>query len=137
MLTIKTIIAQTYANWSEAVKAKVGDNYSIENSATVSKMPYASLFFPGVSGDAYDLEGGEGTVIPSVQIDIYTNGQKALTSAYEIDELSHAAMLKMRYRRTTGPEFVQSTDPSIKRLTSRYSRVIGFGDSLTAQDGTG
>ena len=75
MLKIKTIIEQTYSNWSEAVKAKVGDNYSMENSAKVSKMPYASLFFPGVSGDAYDLEGGEGTVIPSVQIDISTNGQ--------------------------------------------------------------
>lgn len=136
-MTILDIVEKTYALWGEAVSKKVGDNYSMENSATVSKMPYASLFFPSVSGDAYDLEGGEGTVIPSVQIDIYTNGQKALTSAYEIDELSHAAMLKMRYRRTTGPEFVQSTDPSIKRLTSRYSRVIGFGDSLTAQDGTG
>ena len=136
-MTILDIVEKTYALWGEAVSKKVGDNYSMENSTTVSKMPYASLFFPGVSGDAYDLEGGEGTVIPSVQIDIYTNGQKALTSAYEIDELSHAAMLKMRYRRTTGPEFVQSTDPSIKRLTSRYSRVIGFGDSLTAQDGTG
>ena len=58
MLTIKTIIEQTYANWSEAVKAKVGDNYSMANSATVSKMPYASLFFHGVSGDAYDCVGG-------------------------------------------------------------------------------
>lgn len=130
MLTIKTIIENTYAKWGEEISEKVGDNYSMENSSVVSVMPYASLYFLGVPGNSYDLEGGEGTVMPTLQVDIYTNGQRALTKAYEIDEISHSTLIGMGYRRIYGCELIQSTDPSIKRLVSRYSRVIGFGETL-------
>ena len=130
MLTVKTIIENTYAKWGEAIREKVENNYSMENSGTVSRFPYASLYFLGLPGDAYTLEGDEGTVVPTLQVDIYTTGQKAITKAYEIDEVSHAALIGIGYRRTYGPELTQSTDPSIKRLLSRYSRVVGFGDSI-------
>ena len=130
MLTIKTIIENTYAKWGEEIREKVGNNYSMENSSVVSDFPYASLYFLGLPGNSYDLEGDEGTVIPTLQVDIYTNGQRALTKAYEIDEISHSTLIGMGYRRIYGCELIQSTDPSIKRLVSRYSRVIGFGDSL-------
>lgn len=130
MLTVKTIIENTYTKWSEAISEKVGDNYSMENSSIVSVMPYASLYFLSVLGNSYDLEGDEGAVMPTLQVDIYTNGQRALTKAYEIDEISHSALVGMGYRRTYGCELIQSTDPSIKRLVSRYSRVIGYADKL-------
>ena len=130
MLTVKSIVENTYAKWGEEISKKIGNNYSMENSSVVSVMPYASLYFLGVPGDSYDLEGDEGTVMPTLQVDIYTNGQRALTKAYEIDEISHAVLAGMGYRRIYGCELIQSTDPSIKRLVSRYSRVIGFGDSL-------
>lgn len=130
MLTVKTIIDTVFEKWSSAVSEKLGDNYSMENSETVSKLPYASLYFMGLPNGASVLDGGEAAVTPTVQVDIYTTGQRALTSAYEIDELSHEALLGMRFRRTTGPELIQSTDPSIKRLTSRYTRVCGYGDSF-------
>lgn len=130
MLTVKTIIENTYTKWSEAISEKVGDNYSMENSSIVSVMPYASLYFLSVPGNSYDLEGDEGAVMPTLQVDIYTNGQRALTKAYEIDEISHSALVGMGYRRTYGCELIQSTDPSIKRLVSRYSRVIGYADKL-------
>lgn len=130
MLTVKSIIETTYEKWSEAISKKVGDNYSMENSGTVSKFPYCSLYFLGVPGDTYTLEGNEGTVSPTLQVDIYTTGQKSLSQAYEIDDVSHETLVRMGYRRTTGPELIQSTDPSIKRLTSRYGRIIGYGDSL-------
>ena len=129
-LTVKSIVEKTYENWSNAIKGKVGNNYSMKNSGTVSKFPYASLYFQGLPGDTYTLTGEEGTVIPTVQIDIYTNGQRGLTQAYEIDELSHGVMLKMGYRRAYGPEPDQNVDPSINRLISRYSRVIVYADSL-------
>ena len=130
MLTVKTIIENTFSKWSEAVSAQVGVNYSMENSSVINHLPYTSLYFLGLPGDSYDLEGNEGTVMPTLQVDIYTNGQRALTKAYEIDSTSHETLIGMGYRRTTGPELIQSTDPSIKRLVSRYQRVIGFGDSL-------
>lgn len=130
MLTVKSIVENTYSKWSEAISEKVGDNYSMENSSVVSVMPYASLYFLGVPGNSYDLEGDEGTVMPTLQVDIYTNGQKALTKAYEIDEISHSTLVGMGYRRIYGCELIQSTDPSIKRLVSRYARVWGYGDSF-------
>lgn len=130
MLTVKTIIENTFSKWSEAVSAQVGDNYSMENSSVINHLPYTSLYFLGVPGNSYDLEGDEGTVMPTLQVDIYTNGQKALTKAYEIDEISHSTLVGMGYRRIYGCELIQSTDPSIKRLVSRYARVWGYGDSF-------
>ena len=130
MLTVKTIVENTFSKWGEAISAEVGDNYSMENSSVINSLPYASLYFLGLPGNSYDLEGDEGTVIPTLQVDIYTNGQRALTKAYEIDEISHAVLAGMGYRRIYGCELIQSTDPSIKRLTSRYSRLIGLAETL-------
>lgn len=130
MLTVKTIVDSTFSAWGKAVSAEVGDNYSMENSATVSKLPYASMYFQGIPTSGSTLEGGEAAVTPSVQIDIYTNGQRALTKAYEIDEVSHAALLSIGYTRSYGPELIQNVDPSIKRLTSRYSRLVGLAETL-------
>lgn len=130
MLTVKSIVENTYAKWGEEIRKKIGNNYSMENSSVVSDFPYASLYFLGLPGNSYDLEGDEGTVIPTLQVDIYTNGQRALTKAYEIDEISHSTLIGMGYRRIYGCELIQSTDPSIKRLISRYQRIIGFGESL-------
>lgn len=130
MLTVKTIIETVFAKWCEALKDMVGDNVSMENSTVVNSMPYATMYFQGLPTDSADLEGNENSITPSIQIDIYTSGQKALSKGYEIDEKSHAALTGMGFRRSYGPELIQATDPSIKRLTSRYTRIVGYGDSL-------
>lgn len=130
-MTILEIINTVYSRWTESIsKTDVKNNYSMENSATMAKIPAATLFFTGVPGNTWDLEGDESTVMPTAQVDIYTKGQKALTQAYEIDAVSHETLTKMGFRRVSGAELIQATDPTIKRLVSRYSRVIGFGDSL-------
>ena len=130
-MTILEIINTVYARWGEAIsQTAVKDNYSMENSTTVAKLPAATLYFQGLPTSASDLEGNESSVMPTVQVDIYTKGQRALTEAYSIDELSHSALVGMRFRRSYGPELIQSTDPSIKRLTSRYTRLFGLGDKL-------
>lgn len=131
MLTVKSIIENTYARWNKEISKKVGNNYSMDDSSTISKFPYASLYFLGLPTDTATLEGDEGTVLATLQVSIYTTGQRSLTQAYEIDEVSHETLVnEMGYRRTAGPELIQSTDPSIKRLVSRYSRVVGFGDTI-------
>ena len=129
-MTVYEIINTIFSKWGEAVCQKVGTNYFMENSTTVAKLPAATLYFQGLPTSASDLEGNESSVMPTVQVDIYTKGQRALTEAYSIDELSHSALVGMRFRRSYGPELIQSTDPSIKRLTSRYTRVCGYGDSF-------
>lgn len=131
-MMILEIINGVYEKWAEAISTKVGDNYSMENSTVINSMPYATMFFNGIPGNSWTLEGDESTVSPTLQVDIYTKGQKALTQAYEIDEISHKILTQMGFRRTMGAEFIQSTDPSIKRLTSRYSRIWGYGDKMLA-----
>lgn len=130
MLTVPQIIEQVFEKWGAAVSEKVGDGYSMENSTTVTDLPYATMFFQGLPTGGVDLQGGEAAVSPTLQVDIYTNGQRALSEAYNIDELSHSSLLEMGFRRSYGPELIQSTDPSIKRLVSRYTRLIGYGETL-------
>ena len=130
MLTVPQIIEQVFEKWGAAVSEKVGDGYSMENSTTVTDLPYATMFFQGLPTGGADLQGEEAAVSPTLQVDIYTNGQRALSEAYNIDELSHSSLLEMGFRRSYGPELIQSTDPSIKRLTSRYTRLIGYGETL-------
>ena len=130
MLTVPQIIEQVFEKWGVAVSEKVGDGYSMENSTTVTDLPYATMFFQGLPTGGADLQGEEAAVSPTLQVDIYTNGQRALSEAYNIDELSHSSLLEMGFRRSYGPELIQSTDPSIKRLVSRYTRLIGYGETL-------
>ena len=131
MLTVSSIIYSVFEKWGKAVSEKVGSNYSMENSTIVNDLPYATLYFQGLPTTDSDLEGNESSITPTVQVDIYTKGQRALTQAYEIDEVSHSALNGVYgFRRSYGPELIQSTDPSIKRLTSRYTRLFGLGDKL-------
>lgn len=131
-MTILEIINTVFARWGEAIsKTAVKDNYSMENSTTVAQIPAATLYFTGLPTTDSDLEGNEASVTPTVQVDIYTKGQRALSQAYEIDEVSHGILNGIYgMRRPYGPELIQSTDPSIKRLVSRYQRIIGLGDHL-------
>ena len=130
-MKVSEIVNTIYAAWVKSIsKTDVKNNYSMENSTVVAQIPAATLYFTGLPTTDSDLEGNESSVMPTVQVDIYTKGQRALTEAYSIDELSHSALVGMRFRRSYGPELIQSTDPSIKRLTSRYTRVCGYGDSF-------
>ena len=103
----------------------------MENSTVVAEIPAATLYFTGLPTTDSDLEGNEASVTPTVQVDIYTKGQRALSQAYEIDNVSHETLVKrFGFRRSYGPELIQSADPSIKRLTSRYTRLVGLEDNI-------
>lgn len=134
-MTVLEIINTVYAAWAEAIsKTAVKDNYSMENSTVVAQIPAATLYFTGLPTTDSDLEGNEASVTPTAQVDIYTKGQRALSQAYEIDNVSHETLVRnFGFRRSYGPELIQSTDPSIKRLTSRYTRVLGLQEKLLDQ----
>ena len=131
-MTVLEIINTVYAAWTETIsKTAVKDNYSMENSTVVAEIPAATLYFTGLPTTDSDLEGNEASVTPTAQVDIYTKGQRALSQAYEIDNVSHETLVRsFGFRRSYGPELIQSTDPSIKRLTSRYTRLVGLEDNL-------
>ena len=131
-MTILEIINTVYSRWGDSIsKTAVKDNYSMENSTVVAEIPAATLYFTGLPTTDSDLEGNEASVTPTVQVDIYTKGQRALSQAYEIDEVSHGVLNGVYgFIRSYGPELIQSTDPSIKRLVSRYTRLFGLGEKL-------
>lgn len=131
-MTVLELINNIFAKWSEAIsQTAVKNNFSMENSTVVAELPATTLYFQGLPTTDSDLMGEEASITPSVQVDIYTKGQRALTQAYQIDEVSHSVLNGVYgFRRSYGPELIQSTDPSIKRLTSRYTRLFGLGDKL-------
>lgn len=122
--TVKTSVFDVFDKWGATMEQVLGKgNYSMEDSSTIAKAPYACLFQMGAPGARWDLEGDECATNPSYQVDSYASGQKALTKAYEIDEASHKVMTSLGFRRTYGPEPVRNIDSKIKRITSRYTML--------------
>lgn len=116
-------IEKVYAKWAKAVSAIVGDNYSMDASKTPGKYPYARMQFLGGVQANGDLEGDEASNTITFQIDSFVTGNKALTKVYELDNVSHEAMVNMYFRRTYQGE-TPNSDESIKRITSRYTRIL-------------
>lgn len=121
---VKNPVDDVFKIWGREIEKFVGKgNYSMEDSSTIAKAPYACLYQMGNPGARWDLEGDECATIPSYQVDSFASGQKALTKAYEIDDASHKVMTSLGFRRTYGPEPIRNIDSKIKRVTSRYDRL--------------
>lgn len=122
-VTVENPVSKVFDRWSVAVRDIVGNNYSMNDRNTILKTPYARLLMLGNPTDTITLEGDEISTIPSFQCDSFASGQKATSMAYEIDDISHKAMINMGFKRTYGPELLDNSDRTIKRVVSRYSRV--------------
>lgn len=123
MSVVKNPVMDVFDIWSEKLKSIKGITYSMEMSKIPSTYPYARLFPMGNPHSRSDLTGNECATIPAFQIDVFSKGRYALRNVYEIDEISHNAMIDMGFRRTYGPELIENSDNTIKRLVSRYSRL--------------
>lgn len=124
--TIESPVLEVFSRWRAAIsKITGGDNCSMDRSETNAsgKKAYAQLYMLGNSITKGDLEGDECATMPSFQVNCFTSGSKALTRLYELDKLSHKAMVNMGFRRTYGPEPMFFGDSGIKKLVSRYSRI--------------
>lgn len=116
-------IEKVYMKWAKAVSTIVGNNYSMDASKTPGKYPYARMQCIGSVLTNGDLEGDEASNTITFQIDSFATGNKALTKVYELDSISHEAMVNMYFRRTYQGE-TPNSDGTIKRVTSRYTRII-------------
>lgn len=124
--TIKNPVSEVFERWASDIEPAVGKgNFSMDDSQTIasSKKVYAKLLMLGNPLQNSDLEGNECSTILSFQSESYASGTKALSKVYEIDSVSHQAMVNMGFRRIYGPELQNNADGSIKRVVSRYSRV--------------
>lgn len=125
-ITVENPVSKVYARWQEQIVKIVGKgNYSMSQSGTLAsnKTKYARIFMMGNPTRDGDLEGDECSTIPAFQVDSFAKGTKALSEVYDIDDVSHKAMIGMGFRRTYGPELLENADSTIKRVVSRYSRV--------------
>lgn len=126
MTTVDNPVSKVYSIWSTEIEKKVGrGNFSMSQSGTLAsnKTKYARIFMMGNPGNSWDLEGDECATMPSFQVDSFAKGTKALSEVYDIDDVSHKSMVSMGFRRTYGPELIENSDSTIKRVVSRYSRV--------------
>lgn len=126
MTTVDNPVSKVYSIWSTEIEKKVGrGNFSMSQSGTLAsnKTKYARIFMMGNPGNSWDLEGDECATMPSFQVDSFAKGTKALSEVYDIDDVSHKAMVGMGFRRTYGPELIENSDSTIKRVVSRYSRI--------------
>lgn len=123
---VKNPVSDVFERWSQAIEPVVGKgSYSMEKSVTIAstKKKYARLFLMGNPTQSTSLEGHECATTLSFQAESYASGTKDLSKTYEIDGVSHEAMVSMGFRRTYGPEEVENSEKSFKRIISRYSRV--------------
>lgn len=124
MITVDNPISRVFAQWSEAVKPEVGTgHYSMDESLTDVKAPYARLLLMGMPFTNGDLEGNEASVDLTMQVDSFASGNKSLSKVYAIDAASHQTMRDMGFRRIYGPELMRNADDSIKRVVSRYTMI--------------
>lgn len=127
---MKNPVLDVFTVWGAAMEPVVGSgNYSMEDSSTIYKTPYACLKMMGSSGARWDIEGDECATMPTFQVDSFASGQKALSKAYKIDEKSHEAMSSMGFRRYEGPTERPNVDKRIKRVVSRY-RMLYTGQLM-------
>ena len=125
-ITVDNPVVKIYERWSAEIQKVVGTgNCSMSQSGTLAskKTKYARIFMMGNPTRDGDLEGDECSTIPAFQVDSFAKGTKALSEVYAIDDISHKAMVGMGFRRTYGPELLENSDSTIKRVVSRYSRV--------------
>ena len=101
---------------------------------TQAAFPAASMTALGMPTASGTFEGDESAVRVSVQIDIYTKGQTALSDGYKLDQISHRAMCSMGFKRTYGAEPMMNADNSIKRLVSRYAAVLANTNQFNQED---
>lgn len=127
MTTVNNPVSDVYEKWKAKIVDIVGEgNFSVSNNETLiddKRERYAQIFLLGNPTASADLTGNETSTSPSFQTDSFANGVGALSTAYEIDAVSHAAMVGMGFQRTYGPQEIKNIDSNIKRVTSRYSRI--------------
>jgi len=96
-----------------------------------NQFPYVDVALSDISGQAYDMEGGEGAVNPMLTISVYSSGASGDSTCYTISEEAKKLMLSYGFQCRGGPLKGNNTDPSIACWVGRYQRIFADGDELT------
>ncbi len=105
----------------------------MERPAGELVLPCASLL-PLPSGElGYDLDNAPSGIELSVQVDIFVRAESSLGYLYALNAVSHEVLCGLGFRMTAQatPDMPQS---GYKRLITRYSRVVGYGEEISMED---
>lgn len=103
-------------------------NFTTESkSQTLSKFPtvYISRISGGTTGDTFDRTVNGVNAIFQIEV-IHNTSQKI---ANDVADIISDLMVEM-YFKMVGEPVQDNSDPNTKRNVSRYSRVVGHGDTL-------
>lgn len=128
------IITNVFYAWSDALSdTSIGNRAYMERPSGEITLPCASLL-PLPSGElGHDLDNAAAGIELSLQVDIFVKAESPLERIYEINAVSHEALCNLGFRMTAQatPEMPQS---GYKRMITRYSRVIGYGEQISMED---
>lgn len=133
MVTLDVVenpIIDVFDRLATAVEPIVGENCSMSVTEQVSDFPYFSVSILGNPTMKTDLEGNETHTTLSIQCESYVDGVGALIKAFKLDALAHKEMINMGFRRNYGPSVISNSQTSIKRVVSRYQRLLGHGQTI-------
>ena len=120
---IQNPISDIYERWVADVLPVVGEEgYSIGDSITANKAPYARIFVSGLYTINTDLRGNEVEQQIEIQSESYATGQTAVKDVYELDQVQRDSFISMGFRCVYGPVLMDNIDSRLRRLVTRYSR---------------
>ena len=125
------IIQSVFNTWATALAdTDIGERAYMERPAEDIVFPCASLLPMPSPETGYDLANQASGIELHLQVDIFVRSTAPLSKLYELQAVSHEALCGLGFRMTTqaSPEMPQS---GYKRLITRYSRVIGYSETIT------
>lgn len=129
-----TIIQSVFDVWATALAdTDIGNRVYMERPDEDIVFPCASLFPLPSPEVGYDLANLASGIELSLQVDLFVRSTTPLSKLYELNAVSHNALCGLGFRMTSqaSPEMPQS---GYKRLITRYSRIIGYSESIPMED---
>ena len=116
-----------------ATEPYVGKNFSMDMSKTPANFPYVRLMYMGGPQARGDIEGDETAINAAFQVESFASGVTAQDKVWELDAVSHQAMVDAGFRRTYH-DIIENADSNIKRVVSRYTclyagQLLGEGET--------
>ena len=123
-----SVYSRAKAILTSKLKTKYSDLYITDDDNNIKNPKFPTIYFNYLqpSERGMDLEGITiNAILLTVQIEIYT---KDKISANEVSKYLVETMKSMGFRASM-PSF-NNISEDYKRTVSRYSRVVGYGDSF-------
>ena len=127
------IVQSVFDKWADALyDTDIGERVYMEPPEKPVEFPCASMLPLPSSELGYEVANAAAGIDLTVQTEVLVRSGERLSTVIKLNEASHEAMCAMGFRRTTPT--LELTQNGYKRLISRYSRGIGYGENISTED---